>query len=70
MTVDNVFDYDTTTISPREAATWQDLSEHALATSLTNKALVTMIEPEDLPSLVIVLTAGLCALDDAKRIKE
>lgn len=68
MQLDDLFDYDTTTITPLEAATWSDLADAALRTASEGRRLIAEISPEDGLSLVIVLSAGLDALDEMGRI--
>lgn len=69
MQLDDLFDYDTTTITPYEAEAWADLCEAVLANSAADTDTVACIYPELGPSLVIALTAGLDTLEKLERIK-
>lgn len=69
MNVNDLLDYDTITITPREAETWEDLMQglvYAIAEDIPMRALVC---PQDAQGLLVVLSAGLAALENEGRIK-
>ncbi len=70
MDVNELFDYDTTTITPEEAEMWEELAAASTTCLAIEQRLTMCLGTEDLPSLIIVLTAGLASLESAGRIKK
>lgn len=69
MNVNDLFDYETTTITPEEAERAGEFIEGLLSSASRNHCSEVHICDTTAPSIVIIMSAGICALEEAGRIK-